>query len=80
MKIQILGTGCPKCRKLTANAEAAVESLGLDCEVEKITDITEIMDFGVMMTPAVAIDGEVKSTGKLLSTDQIRQLLSEAGE
>ena len=80
MKIQILGTGCPKCRKLTANAEAAVAELGLDCEIEKVTDITEIMDFGVMMTPAVAIDGEVKSTGKLLSTDQIRQLLSEAGE
>ena len=80
MKIQILGTGCPKCRKLTANTEAAVETLGLDCEIEKITDITEIMDFGVMMTPAVAIDGEVKSAGKLLSTDQIKRLLSEAGE
>ena len=76
MKIQVLGTGCPKCRKLTANAEAAVESLGADCEVEKITDLNEILAFGVMMTPAVAIDGEVKSSGKLLSTDEIKRLLS----
>jgi len=76
MKIQILGTGCPKCRKLTENAEAAVAALGVDCEVVKVTDITEIMDFGVMMTPAVAIDGEVKSVGKLLSIDEIKQLLS----
>ena len=77
MKIQILGTGCPKCRTLTANAEAAVEALGVDCELEKITDITQIMDFGVMMTPAVAVNGEVKSVGKLLSADEIKRLLSE---
>jgi small redox-active disulfide protein 2 len=76
MKIQILGTGCPKCKKLTANAEEAVRAIDIECEIEKITDINEIMDFGVMMTPAVAIDGEVKSTGKLLSVDQIKQLLS----
>lgn len=76
MKIQILGTGCPKCRQLTANAEAAIKELHLDCQIEKVTDISAIMDFGVMMTPALALDGEVKSAGKLLSADQIKALLS----
>ncbi len=76
MKIQILGTGCPKCKKLAENAEAAAKELGVDCEIEKVTDINVIMDFGVMMTPALTVDGEVKSAGKLLSVDQIKALLS----
>ncbi len=76
MKIQILGTGCPKCKKLAANAAQAVAELGLDCEVEKVTDINEIMAAGVMMTPAIAVDGEVKATGKLLSPDEIKALLA----
>jgi len=75
MKIQILGTGCPKCKQLTANAEAAVAELGLDAEVEKVTDIKQIMALGVMLTPALAVDGEVKSSGKVLSTDDIKKLL-----
>lgn len=75
MKIQILGTGCPKCKTLTQNAEIAVKELGIVCEVEKITDMDEILSFGVMMTPALAIDGEVKSTGKVLSSDDIKKLL-----
>ena len=75
-KIQILGTGCPKCRKLTENAEAAAAALGMDCEVVKVTDINEIMKFGVMMTPALAIDGDVKSVGKVLTSDQIKAFLS----
>jgi len=74
-KIQILGTGCPKCKKLTENAEEAVKGLGLDGEVEKITDINDILNFGVMMTPALAIDGEVKIVGKVASVDEIRELL-----
>jgi len=75
-KIQILGTGCPKCRKLAENAEAAAKELGIECELVKVTDISEIMKFGVMMTPALAVDDEVKSAGKVLSTDDIKKALS----
>jgi len=74
-KIQILGTGCPKCKKLAQNAEAAVEALGIEYEIEKVTDINEIMKFGVMMTPALAVDGEVKFVGKVPSPDEIKGLL-----
>lgn len=75
MRIQVLGAGCAKCKQLTANAEAAVAELGVGAEVEKVEDIKQIMEFGVMMTPALAIDGEVKSSGKLLSADAIKKLL-----
>jgi len=71
MLIQILGTGCPKCRALEANARKAAEEGGIDAAVEKVTEIDKIMDMGVMMTPALAIDGEVKASGKVLSKDQI---------
>lgn len=74
-KIQILGPGCPKCKKLAENAEAAIKDSGLDCEIEKITDITEIVKFGVMMTPALAVDGEVKIAGKVASPDEIKNVL-----
>ncbi len=74
-KIQILGTGCPKCKKLTENAAAAIKEMGVECEVEKVTQIQEIMKFGVMMTPALAIDGQVKSSGKVLSTEEIKKML-----
>jgi small redox-active disulfide protein 2 len=74
-KIQILGTGCAKCRKLAESAEAAVREAHLDIEIEKITDITDIMEFGIMVTPALAIDGEVKSVGKVLSPQQVLELL-----
>ncbi len=74
-KIQILGTGCPKCKKLAANAEAAAQALGLEYEIEKVTDINEIMKAGVMMTPALVVDGDVKSAGKVPSADDIKKLL-----
>ena len=74
-KIQILGTGCPKCHKLAENAHAAAQQLGLDYELEKVTDINAIMSFGVMMTPAMAVDGKVKITGKVPSIDQIKDML-----
>jgi small redox-active disulfide protein 2 len=74
-KIYILGTGCPKCRKLTENAEEAVRNLDGTFEIVKVTDINEIMKFGVMMTPGLAVDGEVKSMGKLLSPDEIKELV-----
>jgi len=75
-KIQVLGTGCPKCKKLAENAEAAVKDLGAECDLEKVTDINEIMKFGVMITPALAIDGQVKVVGKVPSTEEIRQMLA----
>ena len=76
MRIQILGTGCPKCKKLAENAEAAVKSAGIECNIEKVTDINEIMKFGVMMTPALAIDGKVKVVGKVPSPDEIKKMLA----
>ncbi len=74
--VQILGTGCAKCEKLKHNAEQAVSQAGVEAMVEKITDINVITGFGVMMTPALAIDGEVKSVGKLLSPEEIQELLA----
>jgi small redox-active disulfide protein 2 len=75
MKIQILGTGCAKCIKLTHNAEEAVKLAGVAADVEKVTDLNKIMDYGVMMTPGLVIDGQVKSVGKVLSVEEIRKLL-----
>ncbi len=75
-KLQILGTGCPKCKKLTENTEAAAEALGLEYEIEKVTDINEIMKMGVMMTPALAVDGEIKVTGKAPDADAIKDMLA----
>ena len=75
MKIQILGTGCPKCKQLAENAEKAAKELGVEYELEKITQINEIMKFGVMMTPGLAVDGKVKSVGKLLNAAEIGALL-----
>jgi len=76
MKIQILGTGCPKCKALTDAAETAAKGLGVAYEVEKVTDIEKIMAFGVMMTPALVVDGEVKSVGKIPSQDEMKKLLT----
>mgnify|MGYP000739381134 CR=1 FL=1 len=75
MKIEILGGGCQKCHKLAENANAAMEALDLDGELENVTDSDAIMDRGVMVTPALAIDGEVKATGKVLSVEEIKKLL-----
>jgi small redox-active disulfide protein 2 len=71
MKVQILGMGCPKCKALEQHAREAVAELGLEAEIEKIADSDAIMDMGVMMTPALAVDGEVKSVGKVLTKDQV---------
>jgi len=77
IKIQILGTGCPKCKKLAENTEAAARILGIEYEIEKVTDINEIMKFGVMMTPALAVNGEVKTVGKLSSVEEIKKIISQ---
>jgi len=74
-KIQILGTGCAKCTKLTENADKAARDAGIQFEIEKITNINDIMNYGVMMTPALVVDGVVKSVGKILSVEEIKKLL-----
>jgi len=74
-KIQILGTGCAKCAKLAANADAAAQAAGIEYELEKVTDINDIMAFGVMMTPALAVDGEVKVVGKVPDPEAIKDML-----
>lgn len=75
MKIQILGSGCSKCQMLAKHAEAAAKDLGLDYEMEKVTDMLRFADFGVAMTPALAVDGVVKVVGKVASVDEIKILL-----
>jgi len=75
-KIQILGTGCAKCSKLAENALAAAKAAGGEYEIEKVTDINQIMKFGVMMTPALVIDGQVKVMGKVPAPEEIQTLLA----
>ena len=75
-RLQILGTGCPKCKKLAEHTEEAAKALGIEYEIEKITDIGKITAFGVMMTPALAVDGEVKVVGKVPTVDEIKDLLA----
>jgi small redox-active disulfide protein 2 len=74
--IQVLGPGCAKCAKLQQNVEAAVKELGTEAMVEKVTDINVIIGFGVMMTPALAIDGEVKLVGKVPSVEELKKVLA----
>lgn len=76
MKLQILGKGCAKCVALGEHATAAAQALGLDYEIEKVTDINAIIDAGVMTTPALVVNGDVKSAGKVLSVEDIKKLLS----
>ena len=76
MKIQILGAGCAKCDALTLAAERAAQSLGLQHELEKVTDLNRIMSFGVMTTPALVVDGKVKVSGKVPSVEEIKKLLT----
>ena len=73
--IKILGTGCAKCNKLTENTEAAAKELGLDYELEKITDMMRFADFGVMITPALVVDGEVKTAGSIPKPEALKALL-----
>lgn len=78
MKIQILGGGCPNCKMLEAAARKAAEELSLDAEFEKVTDMDDILDIGVLVTPGLAIDGEVKSSGKVLTPEQAKEILRAA--
>ena len=76
-KIQILGPGCPKCKKLTEESEKAAKEMGLEYEIEKVSDVKEIMKFGVFSTPALVVDGKVKSVGKILDARQIKDILEK---
>ncbi|HEX4955096.1 MAG TPA: thioredoxin family protein [Thermoanaerobaculia bacterium] len=78
IKLQILGTGCPKCQLLTEHTERAAHELGLDFEIEKVTEIDRILDFGVIATPALVVDGEIRVSGHVPSTPRLKELL--AGE
>ncbi|HOU93366.1 MAG TPA: thioredoxin family protein [Polyangiaceae bacterium] len=78
MKIQVLGTGCAKCKKLYAEAERAIDACGLPAQLEKVEKIDEIMAFGVMMTPALVVDGEVKSSGRIPTVAEIASWLTTA--
>ncbi len=75
--VKILGTGCPKCRKLEERMIVAADELSLDCEIEKVEDIEKIMSYGVMMTPALVIDGQIKTTGKVPAVEELKSLLTE---
>jgi small redox-active disulfide protein 2 len=75
-KIQILGTGCPKCNKLAEMAQKAATEMGIQFEIEKVKDINKIMEFGVMITPALAVDGDVKVSGKVPSIDDLKKYLT----
>ena len=79
IKLQILGTGCPKCRMLTEHAERAAQELGLDYELEKVTEITRILEFGVVATPALAVDGGILVSGHVPSTPRLKELLGTVG-
>lgn len=76
MKIEILGTGCPKCEQLAKNAQAAIQELELSAQVSKVTDIVEIASRGVMMMPALSIDGEIKLVGKVATPEELKTLFS----
>ncbi|MCJ7656230.1 MAG: thioredoxin family protein [Candidatus Atribacteria bacterium] len=77
MKIEILGTGCPKCKKLNQLAEEAINELDVSAEIIKVTDINKIIDYGVMVTPALVIDGDVKVAGKIPSKQEITDWIKE---
>ena len=75
-KLQILGTGCPKCIRLADATHAAADQLGVECEIEKVTDINRIVSFGVMMTPALVVDGQVKVAGRVPAIDELKTLIA----
>jgi len=76
LKIEILGAGCPKCEQLVRNAKTAIEQLGVDAVVSKVTDIAEIANRGVMMTPALSVDGDIKLVGKVATPEELKTLFT----
>jgi len=80
LRIQVLGTGCPKCRLLTEHVERAASELGLDYELEKVTEIEKIFEFGVVATPALVVDGAIRISGHVPSTAKLKELLTHTVE
>jgi len=78
MKIKILGSGCPNCKKLYANTQEALADLGVEATIEKVEEMDRIIDYGVMKTPALVIDEQVKAVGKVLGKEEIKQLILQA--
>jgi small redox-active disulfide protein 2 len=76
LQVKILGTGCPKCNKLYEETQRAAFELGLECHIEKVTDMSEITGYGILMTPALVVDGQVKVSGKVPSRDDLKKLLA----
>jgi small redox-active disulfide protein 2 len=76
MKIEILGTGCMKCKRLTKNTEKAVAELGISADIQKVEDIAAIMDRGIMLTPAMMVDGELKVSGRVADVAEIKRILT----
>jgi len=74
-KVHVLGPGCPKCIELAKRAQEAAQAVGGDVQVEKVTELNQIMSFGVFMTPALVVDGEVKVVGKVPSVDEIKKMI-----
>lgn len=79
MRIEILGVGCPKCKQLTANAEAAAKELNIQAQISKVTDISRITEYGVLMTPALVIEGNIVAQGKILTVEQMKELILKRG-
>lgn len=77
MEIKILGTGCPKCKKLSESTQVALQELGISLKIDKVTDINEIIDYGVMMTPALVIDSQIKSVGKIPTVEEIKKMIGD---
>jgi len=77
MKIEILGTGCPKCKKLSELTKEVVQELGMSAEITKVTNINKIIDYGVMITPALVIEGNIKVAGKIPSKQEITEWIKE---
>jgi len=75
VKIEVLGTGCMKCKRLMKNVEKSVKELGIDAEIVKVDDIVEIADRGVMLTPALAVDGEMKISGRVADVKELKEIL-----
>lgn len=79
MEIKVLGTGCAKCKQLEKTVRLAVDELGIDAEVEKVTELTDIMSYGIMATPGLVIDGEVRLSGRLPKLEELKSILLRAG-
>ena len=75
-EIKVLGTGCPKCKKMAECAEEAAQEMGIEYHLDKVTDIAQITSYGIMMTPALVVDGAIKVVGKVPSIDEMKKMIA----